>query len=192
MRETLIHPIRIPLNHNDASNPRKKIAIRKPTASDVAALAELLSEMQRHYGFPVLDEQALEAALLACKPVSAAFDPRVIIAGMDNVVVGSIILNVTFPAHELSRSLYIRDLYVAKALRRHGIGRALVQAAARQTFAEGFSALDWTTDADNMAARTMYEACGAQGLRRTYFRLTPGDISNEFHTGLLLPAESGC
>ncbi|MDR3533769.1 MAG: GNAT family N-acetyltransferase [Rhodopila sp.] len=127
--------------------------------------------MQRHYRRPVTDEQAVEAATLACRPVSATFDPRVLIATMDDTIAGSIVLNVTFPAFELSRSLYIRDLYVARAMRRFGVGQALVKAAAKLTYAQGFSALDWTTETGNTAARQMYESCGARVLPRTYYRL---------------------
>ncbi len=169
-----------------------KISIRKPTMSNVAALAALFSEMQRHYDAPISDKQALEAARLACKPPSEAFDPRVLIAEMDRIVVGSIVLNVTFPAQELTKSLYIRDLYVKKSLRRRGIGSALVQAAARLAFAEGFSALDWTTDAHNTAARQMYNSCGARMLRRTYYQLTPEDSDNRLRKTVSLPAQLCC
>ena len=116
--------------------------------------------MQRHYRRPVTDEMAVEAATLACQPVRGTFDPRVLIAIIDNAIAGSVALNVTFPAFELSRSLYIRDLYVARAMRRCGVGQALVRAAARLTYAEGFSALDWTTETGNIAARQMYSRVG--------------------------------
>lgn len=150
---------------------RPDIAVRGPTHLDISGLAALFAEMQRHYRRPVTDEQAVEAATLACRPVSATFDPRVLIATMDDTIAGSIVLNVTFPAFELSRSLYIRDLYVARAMRRFGVGQALVKAAAKLTYAQGFSALDWTTETGNTAARQMYESCGARVLPRTYYRL---------------------
>jgi GNAT superfamily N-acetyltransferase len=152
------------------------IAVRPPTALDISAVASLFSEMQRHYRRPVTDEQAVEAATLACQPVRSLFDPRVLIASVGGVIVGSIVLNVTFPAFELSRSLYIRDLYVANSMRRHGLGQALVKAAARLCYAQGFSALDWTTETGNTAARQMYESCGARVLARTYYRLARDDL----------------
>lgn len=156
--------------------------IRRPTVFDISGLAGLFSEMQRHYRRPVTDEQALEAAALACEPVSAMFDPRVLIATACGAVVGSIVLNVTFPAFELSRSLYIRDLYIAQSMRRHGVGQALVKAAARLTYSEGFSALDWTTETGNAAARQMYELCGARQLERTYYRLAREDMDANSQT----------
>lgn len=159
-----------------AASETPGLEVRGPNLSDVSGLAALFSEMQRHYRRPVPDEQALEAAILACKPVSAMFDPRVLIAAADDAIVGSIVMNVAFPAYELSRALYIRDLYVKQSMRRHGVGQALVRVAARLTYAQGFSALDWTTETGNTAARQMYESCGARVLPRTYYRLAREDM----------------
>ncbi|WP_170985105.1 GNAT family N-acetyltransferase [Roseomonas sp. AR75] len=153
---------------------RPVLEIRRPRPEDVAALALLLAEMQRHYNDPVTDAMAERAARLACRPAPPAdsFEPRSLIAlDPDGRVCGSIVLNVTFPASRLSRSLYVRDLYVAAAARRRGVARGLLRAAARLTLAEGFSALDWTMDSANAPARIMYEGAGAQTVSRVYFRL---------------------
>ena len=155
------------------------VAVRGPTQQDISGLALLFSEMQRHYRRPVTDEMAVEAATLACQPVRSTFDPRVLIALIDDTIAGSIVLNVTFPAFELTRSLYIRDLYVARSMRRCGVGQTLVRAAARLTYSHGFSALDWTTETGNTAARQMYESCGARVLGRTYYRLAREDMDVE-------------
>jgi GNAT superfamily N-acetyltransferase len=152
------------------------IDVRSPTSQDIPALAGLFSEMQSHYRRPVTDKMAFEAATLACQPVRSTFDPRVLIAMADDTIAGSIVLNVTFPAFELSRALYIRDLYVARSMRRRGVGQRLVRAAAHLTYQQGFSALDWTTETGNAAAREMYESCGARMLARTYYRLAREDM----------------
>jgi ribosomal protein S18 acetylase RimI-like enzyme len=154
---------------NEAEALQPKITIRRPREDDLAGLAAHFSEMQAHYGQPVSDAVALKAAILACTPPVNTFDPRVLVAVAGEAVVGSIVMNVTFPAAELSLSLYIRDLYVAKAARRHGVGRMLVKAANSLRASEGFSALEWTTDSSNAAARRLYESCGARQLNRTYF-----------------------
>jgi ribosomal protein S18 acetylase RimI-like enzyme len=145
------------------------IVVRRPSETDIASLAAHFSEMQAHYNRPVSNEVALKAATLACKTPVKAFDPRVLVALADAKIVGSVVMNATFPASDLSRSLYIRDLYVANAARRSGVGRMLVEAAMRLRAAEGFSALEWTTDSSNAVARRLYETCGARKMDRTYF-----------------------
>ena len=152
--------------------------IRRPSLADIAGLAVLFSEMQSHYGRPVSGEAATRAAALACRPPIHAFDPRVLIAVVGGEIVGSLVMNVTFPAFELSKSLYIRDLYISRQVRRHGVGRALVRAGARVAVSEGFSALEWTTESMNTAARRMYEMCGARQLERTYYRLFDDSLIN--------------
>lgn len=145
--------------------------IRAAQLCDVPGLATHFSEMQAHYRRPVSMQAAVAAAEVACRPRLHDFDPHVLLALTDQGVVGSIVMNVSFPAFELSRSLYIRDLYVARTMRRTGVGSALVTAAAKLALHEGFSALEWTTDSGNAAARSMYESCGATLLERTYYRL---------------------
>ncbi len=159
-----------------AASQTPDVDVRSPTPFDVRGLAKLFSEMQRHYHRPVPDDRAFEAATLACMPITATFDPRVLIGIVNDVIVGSIVLNVVFPAFELTRALYIRDLYVARSMRRCGVAQAMVKAAASLTYAQGFSALDWTTETGNEAARQMYKSCGARVLPRTYYRLAREDL----------------
>jgi ribosomal protein S18 acetylase RimI-like enzyme len=145
------------------------IVIHRPSDADVSGLAALFSEMQSHYKRPVTAAVAAKAAALACKLPTSTFDPRVLIASAGNAVVGSLVMNVTFPASELTLALYIRDLYVSQTMRRYGVGRMLVTAATQLTITEGFSAVEWTTDSTNKAARRLYEECGARQMDRTYF-----------------------
>jgi GNAT superfamily N-acetyltransferase len=153
------------------------LEVRPPRPADAAGVAALMSEMQQHYQQPVSDELAAEAAAFLCTPCGGGFDPRMVIAVADGQVIGSAVLNVTFPAAELSRSLYIRDLFVSAKTRRRGVGRALVKAAAEMALREGFSALDWTTDAANLIAHRLYDSRGAKRVGRVYFRLAGGDLA---------------
>ncbi len=133
------------------------ITVRRPTAADIPGLAAHFAEMQTHYDCPVSDAVATDAATLACKPPTATFDPRVLIATVSDSIVGSLVMNVTFPASALTKSLYIRDLYVAKRMRRSQVGKMLITAATTLAAAEGFSAVEWTTDSANKGARKLYE-----------------------------------
>lgn len=146
---------------------------RLPTPSDAPFLASLWAEMQQHYGEPVGPSAAEAAAAFACREGPATeFDPRIVLAVAEaGTVMGALALNVTFPAGGLTRSLYIRDLYVAANARRGGVARNLLRKAAALTLSGGFSSLDWTADARNADARRFYEREGAARVARVYFRL---------------------
>jgi ribosomal protein S18 acetylase RimI-like enzyme len=164
---------------SDTSDSRavKDIDVRRTVPADAGSLALLWAEMQRHYGQPVNDTTAKAAATAACRFSNNEFNPRTFVAiSRRDEIVASLVLNVTFPARELSKSLYIRDLYVSKNWRRFGIARSLLQAAASLTIAEGFSSLDWTTDANNVGARSLYEGAGAREMTRVYYRLYGTDL----------------
>lgn len=170
------------MNLRDAAQPstlaERPYAIRRLAPGDVTALATLWVEMQRHYGKPVTAEAAIAAATEACDAQRhEGFAPRILVAhAVDGSLAGSIVLNVSFPANELTRSLYIRDLYVAAAMRRLGVARAMLRAAAALALSQGFSALDWTAEASNHDARALYGGAGARLLPRVYYRLDVTDL----------------
>jgi GNAT superfamily N-acetyltransferase len=155
-------------------------SIRRLASCDVKALATLWAEMQHHYGKPVTEAAATQAATLACEAQRGeGFEPRILVAhAVDGSIAGSIVLNVSFPANELSLSLYIRDLYVAAAMRRLGVARAMLRAAAALALSQGFSALDWTAEAGNLDARKLYSGEGARLLPRVYYRLDTVDMQH--------------
>ena len=147
------------------------LLVRTPQPSDVAGLAALFAEMQTHYSRPVSEACAREAAALACRTPATIFDPHVLIAMLDAAVVGSLVMNVTFPAFELTRSLYIRDLYVAEAMRRRGVGQALVRAGARLALEGGIQRLNGPPILRTRRPGGCTEGAGAEQLDRTYYRL---------------------
>src|SRR5689334_8240480 len=86
----------------DATDRPGEIIISRPSAANIRSLAALLSEMQSHYGRPVSYAAARVAAIRACRCPANEFDPRVLLATQRDIVVGSIVMNVTFPAFELT------------------------------------------------------------------------------------------
>ena len=55
---------------------------------------------------------------------------------------------------------WLEDLYVREAVRRGGLGRALVEAAVARVQARGCRRIELDVNEDNKAARGLYSACG--------------------------------
>jgi len=69
--------------------------------------------------------------------------------------------------------IYLEDLYVQPAWRRHGIGKALLTALAQQAVEEGCGRLEWAVLDWNAPSIAFYKQLGAQPMDEwTTFRLT--------------------
>jgi hypothetical protein len=67
-----------------------------------------------------------------------------------------------YDTDRLCRSVYLGDLYVEKAARRHGIATALMAAAAEAGRARGAEIMVWGVLTNNTAARRFYAAIGRE------------------------------
>src|SRR5262245_57947919 len=142
------------------------VIIRAVTSGDVPALAELLAERDRFYGAPrpELEEAAIADALFGSAPAG-----RALVAGHDDELAGPAAYSFLWPAAGVTRSLYLKELYVLAASRRHGIGRLLMREVARIAAEHRCSRIEWTADADNPAAQRFYAGLGAEPLTTKIF-----------------------
>ena len=62
-----------------------------------------------------------------------------------------------WPAAGLTRSLYLKELYIGEGYRRRGAGRLLMQALFEVAGQHGCSRVEWTTDSGNAGAQAFYE-----------------------------------
>jgi ribosomal protein S18 acetylase RimI-like enzyme len=67
-----------------------------------------------------------------------------------------------YDTDRLCRSVYLADLYVEKAARRRGIGRALMAAAAKEGRRKGARCMMWGVLRDNRLARRFYAGIGRE------------------------------
>jgi GNAT superfamily N-acetyltransferase len=75
----------------------------------------------------------------------------------------------------LGASLYLKELYVAEAYRRAGVGRLLMDGLHDFARRRGLSRVEWTTDVGNHDAQAFYAALGAEPLRsKIFYRVIPG------------------
>ena len=136
------------------------IAVSPAGPADVLALAALLEEMDRYYGATGTEPlgervRQINEAVFASPPAAHA-----LLAWDGTQVVGFAAYSFLWPAVGLTRSLYLKELYVGERHRRRGIGRLLMQALFEVAGKHGCSRVEWTTDRDNPSAQAFYEMLG--------------------------------
>ena len=127
-------------------------------------LVELLAERDRFYGISRADPEpaAIEDALFG--PVPAG---RALVALSNGGVVGLAAYSFLWPAAGVTRSLYLKELFVRAAARRHGVGRALMRELHAVAAEHRCSRVEWTADTDQSDAQGFYASLGAEPLATT-------------------------
>lgn len=129
---------------------------------DEDAIAALCAELDAFYGdapegTPAGRAAQVSAALFAEPPLA-----RALLARDRSTVTGFASYSFLWPAAGLTASLYLKELYVAQAYRRAGVGQMLMQALYRVAADRGCSRVEWTTDQDNPGAQAFYESLGVK------------------------------
>ena len=151
------------------------IVVRPAEINDVIAMADLLEELERFYGAvetEPLDQRVrgIEEALFGT-PV-AAF---ALLAWDDATLAGLASYSFLWPAAGVTRSLYLKELYVRRDRRRSGVGRLLMDELLAIAVAGGCSRMEWTTETDNVAAQAFYGVLGAERLEgKVFYRVSTG------------------
>lgn len=140
---------------------------------DAEALATLMDELEQFYGgiapSPMDDQaQQVRAALFGNHPSAFA-----LIAWDGGKAVAFASYSYLWPAEGFSKSLYLKELFVAQAYRRAGVGRLLMDELHEIARRERCSRVEWTTDAPNEDARKFYESLGhAENASKIFYRST--------------------
>ncbi len=96
----------------------------------------------------------------------ACHGPAAVLAGhiaeIDGEAVGYVLHCPDYDTDRMCRGVTVVDLYVEKAARGRGLGRALMAAAARAGSAAGARMMAWTVEADNELARGFYRSVGCE------------------------------
>jgi GNAT superfamily N-acetyltransferase len=134
--------------------------VRLATPEDIEALATLTEEMNRSYGASEVEplglrRQQIREALFGDVP--AAYTLLATDAGY---AVGFATYSFLWPAVGLTRSLYLKELYITPARHRSGVGRQIMESLFELARQYDCSRLEWTTDQDNPGAQAFYETFG--------------------------------
>ena len=136
------------------------ITVSPASPGDAPAIAALLEEMDRFYGATEpepFDQRVrqINEAIFAGPPAAYA-----LLAWDGSKLAGIAAYSYLWPAVGLTRSLYLKELYVSDAYRRQGVGRLLMDALFEAASKHGCSRVEWTTDTDNSGAQAFYEDLG--------------------------------
>jgi GNAT superfamily N-acetyltransferase len=169
------------------------VALARPEHG--AAIAELLDELDSFYGATHTEPAErrmdhIRDGLFTSPPAAYA-----LLAWEGERLAG--FASFLWPAAGGTRSLYLKELYVAETCRGKGVGTLLMDALRRTAIEHGCSRVEWTTDDNNPAAIRFYEALGyARKPSKIFFRLdgdqlrraarvaAPGDLGHvqqKFH-----------
>ncbi len=147
--------------------------------SDVEAIASLLSELDVYYGGERVD--ATPERLGQIREAIFGPDPagHVLLAWDDDRLVGFASYSSLWPAAGVSRSLYLKELYVVEGSRQHGIGRLLMGELSRIAVENGCSRIEWIADTDNPVAQRFYADLGVPANDSKIFYRLAGEALRE-------------
>lgn len=147
------------------------LALRSATAADVPAIVGLKEELDRFYGVFAFeaDEQRSTKVHEALFGDSAM--AKVLLAWDDTDLVGMAAYSLLWPASGVTRSLFLKELFVRDRWRGRGVGRRLMEELRRTATELGCSRMDWTADIGNVDAQHFYERLGFERLpSKIYYR----------------------
>lgn len=145
------------------------IQLTDAAPADTPAIASLLAELDTFYGdtpegTPDERSRQVHNALFGDPPAA-----RALLAWDGPALAGLASWSLLWPAAGLTTSLYLKELYVAQAYRRAGIGRLLMEGLYRIAAERGCSRVEWTTDTGNTGAQQFYESLGVKPLSAKIF-----------------------
>lgn len=132
--------------------------VRRATLHDLDRLAPLFDAYRQFYSQPsdlALARQFLHERISGDESI-------VLIAETDGGAAGFVQLYPSFSSTRAARIYVLNDLFVAAGARQHGVGTALLKAAARTAKEFGAVGLVLSTAVTNLTAQRLYESLGWQ------------------------------
>jgi GNAT superfamily N-acetyltransferase len=148
------------------------LTVSPAQADDVPAIADLMEELDQFYGATDIAprEQCvdqIQAALFGQPP--AAY---VLLARDSDRLVGLAAYSYLWPAVGLSRSMFLKELYVVQDHRGHGVGRLLMERLVQLAIETGCSRVEWMTERTNTDAQAFYDRLGhKEDASKVFYRL---------------------
>ena len=132
------------------------VSVRRATIEDLDTLAPLFDAYRRFYEQPGDLQRARDFLHERLQRGESA----ILLAEFDGRAAGFTQLYPMFSSVRTARIWVLNDLYIDEGARRHGVGKALLDAAAQFAKEQGAAGLVLETTRDNDAARALYRAAG--------------------------------
>jgi len=140
------------------------MTVRRATAKDADAIARLLYDFNTEY-----DEPTPAPDVLARRVRRLMVSDTVVLLAGDGPD-GLALMRLRPSLWTDGLECYLAELYVVPALRGHGRGRALIEAALELARERGADHIELNTDEGDAAARTLYERVGFRPTATYYER----------------------
>lgn len=126
----------------------------------VEAISVLVEEMDRFYGATEILSHHIRVRQIRDALFSDPIAACAILAWNDQRLVGMASYSFLWPAVGLTRSLYLKEIYVTESARRCGIGKLLMHNLYEVAAKHNCSRVEWTTDRGNIDACEFYSKIG--------------------------------
>jgi GNAT superfamily N-acetyltransferase len=148
------------------------VEIKPATPDDVEAIALLMEDLDRFYGATDVEPPSERIPQIAAALFSEPKAAYVLLARQREQLVGMAAYSFLWPAAGVTRSLYLKEIYVTEAVRGRGIGALLMQQLCQVAVERECSRVEWTTDKGNALGEDFYERLGvAQNQEKIFYRL---------------------
>jgi ribosomal protein S18 acetylase RimI-like enzyme len=134
---------------------RSSATVRRASAADARAVAQLLDDFQKEYSEPTP-----EVSVLAERYEELLRSGEMTVLLVGNGPDGFAQLRFRPWVYTSGLHAYIEELYVVPERRGEGLGRALLEAAMDAARSQGATHMELSTSEDDVAARGLYESTG--------------------------------
>ena len=163
---------------------RKKlivVEIRPAAHSDIEAIALLMEDLDCFYGATDIEPPSKRVSQIAAALFREPRAAYALLACEGERLVGMAVYSFLWPAAGVTRSLYLKELYIAETVRGKGIGTLLMQRLCQVAVEHACSRVEWTTDKGNALGESFYERRGApKNQDKIFYRLEGADIRRAF------------
>jgi len=142
------------------------VRVRRFEVADAPTLAALMTEMAGFYGATLAP--GLDVAADLVRQVGRV---EILLAEDDRDLLGFVTFAALYPVAGLLAFTYVQQVYVAQAARRRGVAQALMAEVARVAKAAGIVRVEWSTGAENTAARALYDGFGGGASDKVHYVL---------------------